>query len=53
MTTQQQPVLSAAERQALNAFKWRYSLEAVGFTREQAARLLFWRWQHRRRRVTG
>ncbi len=54
MNTQQQPHLSAAEVRRLTLWKWQYQAESMGFTTEQAARLLFWRWYARRRKgVTG
>lgn len=36
--------LSEQEIDRLTVWKWRYSLEAHGFARQQAARLLFVRW---------
>jgi hypothetical protein len=37
-------MLTTADKRALTVFKWRYLLESQGFTREQAARLVFWKW---------
>jgi hypothetical protein len=38
------PHLSRQDVDRLTSFKWRYSLEAHGFSSAQAARLLFARW---------
>lgn len=38
------PALTPHEYHRLTLFKWRYSLEFIGFTRAQAGRLLFLRW---------
>lgn len=44
-------VLSAQEVYRLTLFKWRYSLEAYGFTAEQVRQLLFLKWLQATRRV--
>jgi hypothetical protein len=36
--------LSADELSRLTLFKWRYSLEALGFSDQQASKLLFLKW---------
>jgi hypothetical protein len=38
------PALSGRDHKRLTAFKWRYSLEASGFSTSQAGRLLFLKW---------
>ena len=38
------PYLTRQDVERLTNFKWRYSLEAHGFSSSQAARLLFARW---------
>jgi hypothetical protein len=45
------PLLTAEERQRLTLWKHRYALESEGFSRQQAKRLLFWRWLVATRRV--
>jgi hypothetical protein len=42
--------LTAAEVRALTLYKWRYSLESYGFTRQEAEHLLFLKWLYARRR---
>lgn len=36
--------LTAAQVRALTLFKWRYSLQATGFNRQESERLLFMKW---------
>lgn len=43
--------LSAAELYQLTLYKWRYSLEALGFERDQVRALMFVKWLHASRRV--
>lgn len=45
--------LTAQDVRRLTLFKWRYSLESVGFTPRQAGHLLFLKWLYARRRATG
>jgi hypothetical protein len=40
--------LSNEDISRLTSYKWRYSLEAHGFSSDQAARLLFMKWLFRR-----
>ena len=40
--------LTADELWRLTLYKWRYTLESDGFSRDQAAHLLFLRWLHSR-----
>jgi hypothetical protein len=40
--------LSRRDIDRLTNYKWRYSLESHGFSTEQATRLLFIKWLHRR-----
>jgi hypothetical protein len=40
--------LSPDELWRLTLYKWRYTLESDGFSRDQAAHLLFLRWLHSR-----
>jgi hypothetical protein len=40
--------LSRQDLDRLTNYKWRYSLESHGFSTEQATRLLFIKWLHRR-----
>ena len=51
--TQQQTetILTPQERANLNAFKWRYSLEAAGFSPAEARRLVWARWAVRSKRL--
>lgn len=42
-------MLTAQDVRRLTLFKWRYSLESLGFTPHQAAQLLFLKWLHARR----
>lgn len=44
--------LTAHELYRLTLYKWRYSLEAAGFTSAEVAHLLFVKWLHSTRRVT-
>lgn len=37
-------IFSNAEYRRLTLFKWHYSLESAGFTRQQARRVVFMRW---------
>lgn len=46
------PALAAQEVRQLTLFKWRYTLESTGFTRQQSERLLFWKWMVQTGRVT-
>jgi hypothetical protein len=39
--------LTTQDISRLTAYKWRYSLEAHGFSSDQAARLLFMKWLYR------
>jgi hypothetical protein len=41
----QRPNLTATDVRRLTLFKWRYSLETAGFSRAQAAHLLFLKWR--------
>lgn len=43
------PALAVQDVRRLTLYKWTYTLENAGFTREQAARLLFWRYIAERR----
>jgi hypothetical protein len=43
--------LSPDELYQLTLYKWRYSLEAFGFDREQVRQLMFLKWLHSSRRV--
>ena len=45
--------LSADELYQLTLYKWRYSLEAYGFERDQVRELMFLKWLHASRRVQG
>ena len=51
--SEREPVttFSGSEHKRLNAFKWRYSLEASGFSTSQAGRLLFLKWLYGQGRV--
>jgi hypothetical protein len=40
--------LSRRDIDRLTNYKWRYSLESHGFSTDQATRLLFIKWLHRR-----
>jgi hypothetical protein len=48
----QRPFLTVTEVRALTLYKWRYDLGSKGFTREQADRLMFWRYLAQRRPET-
>jgi hypothetical protein len=39
--------LSSEDVHRLTTYKWRYSLEAHGFSSDQAGRLLFMKWLYR------
>jgi hypothetical protein len=43
--------LSAHELFQLTLYKWRYSLEAYGFERDEVRELMFLKWLHTSRRV--
>jgi hypothetical protein len=43
--------LSSNELYQLTLYKWRYSLEAYGFTQHQVKDLMFMKWLHATRRV--
>jgi hypothetical protein len=43
--------LSQQELYQLTLYKWRYSLEAFGFDRQQVRDLMFLKWLHASRRV--
>ena len=43
--------LSPAELYQLTLYKWRYSLEAYGFTQDEVQDLMFLKWLHASRRV--
>jgi hypothetical protein len=43
--------LSATELHRLTLYKWRYSLEALGFGPEQARNLMFLKWLMLRRHL--
>jgi hypothetical protein len=45
--------LSAEELYRLTLYKWRYSLEAYGFSPEQVRKLMFLKWLHASHRVQG
>lgn len=45
--------LSPDELYQLSLYKWRYSLEARGFDAQQVRQLMFVKWLHATRRVTG
>lgn len=45
--------LSADELYQLTLYKWRYSLEAYGFTYDQVRQLMFLKWLHASRRAQG
>jgi hypothetical protein len=45
--------LSRAELHSLTLFKWRYSLEALGFDAHQVNQLVFLTWLRATRRVHG
>ena len=45
--------LTREEIDRLTAYKWRYTLEARGFTRDQAGRLMFIKWLYRQGVVSG
>ncbi|HZU06673.1 MAG TPA: hypothetical protein VFB73_11935 [Chloroflexota bacterium] len=44
--------LTAADRERLTFFKWRYILQADGFAPAQARRLTFMRWLYLQGRLT-
>ncbi len=44
------PSLTKTDVTMLDRYKWRYSLESHGFSRDQAARLLFVKWELKRGR---
>jgi len=46
-------VLSASELHRLTLFKWRYSLEALGFEPQEVDQLMFLTWLRATRRVHG
>jgi hypothetical protein len=43
--------LTAHELYQLTLYKWRYSLEAFGFERDQVRELMFLKWLHASQRV--
>ena len=43
--------LSQEELYQLTLYKWRYSLEAYGFERQEVRELMFLKWLHASRRV--
>jgi hypothetical protein len=43
--------LSANELYQLTLYKWRYSLEAFGFNRDEVRDLMFLKWLHASRRI--
>jgi hypothetical protein len=43
--------LSPTELYQLTLYKWRYSLEAYGFERQQVRELMFLKWLHASRRI--
>ena len=43
--------LSSAELYQLTLYKWRYSLEAFGFSDDQVRGLMFVKWLHASRRI--
>lgn len=43
--------LTPLELRALTAFKWRYAIEAAGFSEKEARTILFHRWLFRREKV--
>lgn len=45
--------LSRQDVERLTNFKWRYSLEAHGFSSSQAARLLFVKWMYGQGKLQG
>jgi hypothetical protein len=45
--------LTADELYQLTLYKWRYSLEAYGFDRDQVRELMFLKWLHASHRVQG
>jgi hypothetical protein len=45
--------LTADELYQLTLYKWRYSLEAYGFDRDQVRELMFLKWLYASRRVQG
>ena len=45
--------LTADELYQLTLYKWRYSLEAYGFERDQVRELMFLKWLHASRRIQG
>jgi hypothetical protein len=47
----QRPSLTATDVRRLTLFKWRYSLETAGFSRAEAAHLLFLKWRLARQQV--
>lgn len=47
------PALSIDEETRLTRYKWRYALEFVGFSAEQADRLIFFKWLFGDRGVQG
>lgn len=53
MTTPTIPYLTPAEAERVAYYRARYSIEAWGFGRAEADRLLFWRWLVRTGRLVG
>jgi hypothetical protein len=43
--------LSATELYRLTLYKWRYSLEAYGFSQDEVPQLMFLKWLHASHRV--
>lgn len=46
-----QPALSQQELYQLTLFKWRYALEATGFSLGEVPQLVFLKWLHTSRRL--
>jgi hypothetical protein len=44
-------VLTQEELHRLTLYKWRYSLEAIGFEHHEVRELMFLKWLHASRRV--
>ncbi|MDQ3811859.1 MAG: hypothetical protein M3336_16375 [Chloroflexota bacterium] len=52
-TTLDDGPLSQTELYQLTLYKWRYSLEAYGFTPQEVRELMFLKWLHASRRLAS
>lgn len=50
-TEQAESILGKSIVAALRRYRWRYSLETIGFTSDQAHRLVFARWLYQHDRI--